>query len=125
MSIDTIPSNTVPSLTKPGGSKANTIVSQLQATAVFGSEASQVVQLDVAAGVTVRDLVDPLVDQRRHQYEFNAAGQGCWLWTGYQIDLFWGCGLLMHANQIARAKDAMLVEYPSGKQYSLVVGAYY
>lgn len=35
-----------------------------------------------------RDLVDLLVGQKRHQYEFNAAGEGCRYWATQQIDLF-------------------------------------
>ena len=69
-------------------------------------------ELDVLAGVTTQDFVDSLSTRGITSIKFNAAGQGCRLWTGCPIDLFWGCGILIHANQIVEAKDAMRVEYP-------------
>lgn len=77
--------------------------SQLQATTVFGSEASQAnaTRTSRPASRCETDFIDPLVDQRRHQYEFNAAGQGVLVWDRtLDRPLLGFCGLLMHANQI-------------------------
>ncbi|OJJ83851.1 uncharacterized protein ASPGLDRAFT_47547 [Aspergillus glaucus CBS 516.65] len=87
--------------------------------------ASKVVKLDVRPDTTVREFVNLLVNQKRHQYEFNSDGQGCRYWTDHQIDLFRSCGLVVNGAQIIEAKNAILTQYPSGNQYPLVVGPYY
>lgn len=84
--VDITPSHSVPSVTKPGGSKANMVISYLLYP--ISRSASKVVQLDVRAGATVREFVNLIVNQKRHQYEFNSEGQGCRYWTDNQIDLF-------------------------------------
>ncbi|KAH8429177.1 uncharacterized protein LDX57_006846 [Aspergillus melleus] len=72
--VDITPSYVVPSISIPGGSKANMIVSLLD----YGvsRSAQKVVKLDVPRGKTVREFVDLLIQHGRHKYEFNAQSQG-------------------------------------------------
>lgn len=121
--IDIIPSYSVPSVTKPGGSKANMVVSYLRYG--LSRSAMKAARLDIRPGTTVRDFIDLLVSQKRHQYEFNSEGQGCRYWTNDQINFFWDSGFLVNKSQVTEAKNAIHTEYPSGKPYEFVVGAYY
>ncbi|KAL4878887.1 hypothetical protein BJY04DRAFT_220718 [Aspergillus karnatakaensis] len=122
--IDITPSYTVPSTTLSGGSKAYMLVSHLEYQ--YLQSATKVVQLDVRAGLAVRDFVDLPVENGRHQYEFNSEGQGCRYWTDEQIDLFFfSRGFFVTRAQVTEAKNAILTQHPSGLQYPLVVGAYW
>jgi hypothetical protein len=87
---------------------------------------SKFVRLDVRGGVTVKDAVDSLVREKRHQYEFNGEGLGCRYWVDQQMELLWRDGLWVYASPVLEARKAILVGFPDELQtYPLVVGSYY
>ena len=87
--------------------------------------ATKSMRLDVRPGSRVRDFVNLIVDQKRHQYEFNSEGQGCRFWVDHQIAHVRDAGLFMDEAQITEARNAILIQYPDEVQYPLVVGEYY
>ncbi|KAK2750679.1 hypothetical protein FQN57_002752 [Myotisia sp. PD_48] len=123
--VDMTPSYSVPSTVMPGGSKGNMIVSKLDDDDEFSISATKKVWLDVKDGLKVRDIVELLTGQNRHQYEFNDLGQGCRYWVTDQLRLLKSAQLVTDASQVREASLAILVEHPSGTQYPLAVGAYY
>ncbi|OJD18254.1 hypothetical protein AJ78_01693 [Emergomyces pasteurianus Ep9510] len=121
--VDISPSYSVPSVVMPGGSKAIMIVSHLPSP--VSNSATKVVRLDVPPGSTTRDFINSIVNAKRHQYEFNAEGQGCRFWVDHQITLFESQGFFLHGSQITEAKNAIRTQYPDQIQYPLVIGSYY
>ena len=121
--VDLTPSYSVPSVSKPGGSKGIMIVSYLECA--MTNSATKAVRVDVRPGSKVRDFVSLLVNQRRHQYEFNSEGQGCRYWIADQMALFQNVGLFVNGSQITEARNAIRTQYPDQIQYPLVVGSYY
>ena len=87
--------------------------------------ATKSMRLDVRPGSRVRDFVNLIVDQKRHQYEFNSEGQGCRFWVDHQIAHVQVAGLFVDEAQVAEARKAILTQYPDEVQYPLVVGEYY
>lgn len=123
--IDMTPSYNVPGVTNPNGSKGILIISYLEHAVSISTTAQKAVQMEARPECKARDFVDLLVNQKRHQYEFNAAGEGCRYWATQQIDLFQRSGFLVNPSQVASAKNAILTKWPSGVGYPLVVGTYY
>lgn len=100
--IDITPSHTIPSITKPNGSKANMIISYLPypiSPVMHPNSLCKVVPLKTRTKPHVRAFVDPLLAHNRHQYEFNELGQRCRFWVRHQIELFGGCGLLLLSGE--------------------------
>ncbi|GKZ37782.1 hypothetical protein AbraIFM66950_009540 [Aspergillus brasiliensis] len=123
--IDMTPSYDVPGITNPTGSKGIMIVSYLEHADSISTTAQKVVRIEARPDCKAGDFVDVILDQKRHQYEFNSAGEGCRFWTTQQIDLFQRSGFLVNPDQVAAAKIAILTKWPSGVGYPLVVGTYY
>ena len=121
--VDITPSYSVPSIVKPGGSKGIMIISLLPH--LIPDYATKSMRLDVRPGSRVRDFVNLIVDQKRHQYEFNSECQGCRFWVDHQIAHVRDAGLFMDEAQIREARNAILIQYPDEVQYPLVVGEYY
>ncbi|CAI7606313.1 unnamed protein product [Penicillium palitans] len=102
--IDITPSYPVPSVTAPGGSKAYLLVGLLPY--VYSHSASKVVEIQVRTGVKVKEFVDLLIQHNRHQYEFNAQGEGCRYWTDDQLTLFQRAGLVRLEKRSSRSIPA-------------------
>ncbi|KAL4901509.1 hypothetical protein BDW74DRAFT_181799 [Aspergillus multicolor] len=102
--LDMTPSYTVPSTIIQGGSKGILVISQLPYK--FSPDSTK-------------------ISEKRHLYEFNGMGQGCWFWVDDQITLFAEKGLFTNQNRVEEAKASIRTQYPDEKQYPLVVGSYY
>lgn len=77
--IDITPTITVPSPTLKGGSKANMIISSL--TYQASKDAQIISKLQVRENLFVKDVVDTLIDEGAHRYEFNKGSTGCRAWV--------------------------------------------
>ena len=91
----------------------------------FSISATNHVRLDVCSGVSVKTVVDLLLQHGTQRYEFNGAGEGCRFWTTTQLDLLQRNGLATHPSQINAAKQAILINQPSSIHHPLAVGAFY
>ncbi|GLA74294.1 hypothetical protein AtubIFM55763_005530 [Aspergillus tubingensis] len=123
--IDMTPSYNIPGVTNPNGSKGFLIISYLEHAVPISTAAQKVVRIEARSGCRARDFIGLILSEKRHQYVFNFAGDGCRFWTTQQIDLFQRSGFLINRSQVAAAKDAILTKWPSGVGYPLVVGTYY
>lgn len=86
--------------------------------------AMKAARLDIRPGTTVRDFIDLLVSQKRHQYEFQQWGPRLPILDKRPDKSFLGFWFL--GEQIpSHGGQKRHTEYPSGKPYELVVGAYY
>ncbi|KAL4795248.1 hypothetical protein BDV19DRAFT_398926 [Aspergillus venezuelensis] len=123
--LDMTPTYTYPSTGAkvPGGSKGNLVINALPY--LLPGFATRDVRLDVRPGLTVRNFIKVLEDEGRHLYEFNSLGQGCRFWVTEQLGLLLGKGLLLDFEQVDEAREAILVQWPGGGRYGLVVGVYY
>ncbi|PYI11239.1 hypothetical protein BO78DRAFT_466391 [Aspergillus sclerotiicarbonarius CBS 121057] len=89
--LDMTPSYTTPATTKPtnpagAGSKGILILSALPYT--LPPRATKSFRIDIRPGYKIADLVDLLVSEGRHKYEFNAEGEGCRFWVDGVVELF-------------------------------------
>ncbi|PYH70959.1 uncharacterized protein BO88DRAFT_242091 [Aspergillus vadensis CBS 113365] len=123
--FDMTPSYNIPGVTNPNGSKGLLVISYIEHAVPISTTSQKVVRVDARPGSKARDFLSLILSQKRHQYEFNSAGEGCRFWTTQQIDLFQRSGILMNLPQVAEAKDAILTKWPSGIGYPLVIGTYY
>ncbi|PWY75727.1 hypothetical protein BO83DRAFT_463407 [Aspergillus eucalypticola CBS 122712] len=123
--IDMTPSYNIPGVTNPKGSKGFLIISYLEHAVPISTTAQKVVRIEARPGCEARDFINLILSQKRHQYEFNFAGEGCRFWTTQQIDLFERSGFLINPSQVGAARDATLTKWPTEVGYPLVVGTYY
>jgi hypothetical protein len=83
------------------------------------------VVLDVKPGLTVRDVVDVLVEEGRERYEFDKDGVGCRFWVTGQLELLLQAGVLVDHVQVEEAMGAVQRLWPEGVDLMLDQGAYY
>ncbi|KAE8155339.1 hypothetical protein BDV25DRAFT_135088 [Aspergillus avenaceus] len=119
VSLDMIPTHTIPDTVNPKGSKGNLVVSRLDTLTPVS--ATKIVQLAVQSGLKVQDFVAAIEKEKRHQYEFNEIGQGCRTWVNDQMDLFIDSGLVIHAMQVVEAKRAVAKQYPEAIMFPVCV----
>lgn len=83
--------------------------------------------MDVAPGRTllVRDVLDLLVENGRHRYEFDERGVGCRFWVTEQLELFFRCGILGDWDQVEAVKAAVRTLWPDKVPLELDRGAYW
>lgn len=121
--VDITPSYIEPSVVTTGGSKALLVVSRPNSR--WPNTATKVMRLDTRPGARIGDFVDVLVNHKRHQYEFNALGEGCRYWMDHQLSLFQDSNLLVDAGQVIEVKNAILLQYPDEAHHPLIPGTYY
>ncbi|CAG8057719.1 unnamed protein product [Penicillium salamii] len=121
--VDCQPSHTVPSTVIRGGSKANLVVSE--SASETETDAQEKFHLDVAAGLTMGDILGAITRNGRHKYEFDENGVGCRFWTTDLIDLLYQHQIATDATQVARAKAGILKLWPDQTPLALDQGAYY
>ncbi|OQE68115.1 hypothetical protein PENNAL_c0125G00094, partial [Penicillium nalgiovense] len=106
-----------------GGSKANLIISELPYEISRDAQAQFI--LDVATGLSVRQVVGEITRYGRHKYEFDANGVGCRCWTTDQINLLYQLQFVGNASQVTAAKAGILKLWPDQTPLPLDQGAYY
>ena len=121
--LDITPSYSEPSTAIEGGSKAFMVISKLPY--LYSNNHAKVDQMSVQDNVIVGHIVDFLIAQGRHKYEFNSGGSGCRMWTHNQISLLQENNYITDARESEIAKANILFKYPSGQDYPLDRGAYY
>ncbi|PLN81505.1 hypothetical protein BDW42DRAFT_168841 [Aspergillus taichungensis] len=122
--LDCLPSYSVPSTVLANGSKANIVISKLDRLVSADVEAT--FALDVASDRTlfVRDVIDLLVENGRHRYEFDERGMGYRFWVTEQVELFLRCGVVDDAEQVEAVKAAVGTLWPEKVPLELDPGAY-
>ncbi|KAI5295202.1 hypothetical protein KEM55_006300 [Ascosphaera atra] len=123
VAVDCIPSYMIPSTVLTGGSKGNVIVSELASEVPEG--AVKVCELGLRSPVTVGDIINLLVDNGRHKYEFNDQGVGCRFWVTDQLELFKEKGFIAASSEIDTTEAAILKLWPEETPNPLDQGAYY
>ncbi|PWY69006.1 hypothetical protein BO94DRAFT_590585 [Aspergillus sclerotioniger CBS 115572] len=121
--IDMTPSYTVPGTTNPTGSKGIMIISTQPYTTP--PRATKAFRIDIHPGYKVKDLVDLLTSEGRHQYEFTSEGEGCRFWVDQVVELIAEKGWVVDDKQVGDAREGILIKWPAGGRYGLVVGRYY
>ena len=121
--IDCQPSYSVPGTVIPGGSKAFFIVSELSYT--LPQDVIKYVSLDVHPGLTVTNVVNLLMANGHHKYEFTPQGIGCRKWTTDQVNLLQQQQYAVNVTQCKDARQAILTLWPDGTHHDLDAGAYY
>ncbi|EEP79092.1 predicted protein [Uncinocarpus reesii 1704] len=127
--LDVSPSYSIPSTVLPGGSKAFLILStNPHSLSPFGTFTKRV-PLTVRRKPdlpTVQELVHLLtVTQHRHRYEFDDHGRGCRFWVRDQIPFLLDEGVVTDEEQAELAREAVLLEFPDGKEFPITIGRYY
>ena len=132
--IDTVPSHVTPSTILQRGSKSYMIISKKPSPvhqhrekkdAGNGTSFTKICRLPVVKNKTVGDIVDLLIQQGRHKYEFSSEGTGCRKWVSDQIWLFSSVDLITDMKELLATDDAIKCKYPSGVTHPMDEGAYY
>lgn len=123
VSVDCLPSYSVPSTILPGGSKANLVISNLASK--IPDTAETPFNLSVRSNLTVADVYNTLLEHGRHKYEFDSEGVGCRYWTNGQLDLLLQQQILTNAQEVIAAKAGILKLWPEETPLALDQGAYY
>ncbi|PLB39971.1 uncharacterized protein BDW47DRAFT_4626 [Aspergillus candidus] len=124
--LDCLPSYSVPSTVLPGGSKANIVISSLDR--LVSTDVEETFVLDVASDrrpLFVRDVVDLLIENGRHRYEFDERGVGCRFWVTEMVELFLRCGVVGDGGQVEALKAAVRTLWPEKVPLELDRGAYW
>ncbi|KAH6701275.1 hypothetical protein BKA61DRAFT_620430 [Leptodontidium sp. MPI-SDFR-AT-0119] len=121
--IDSTPTYSVPSTVLHDGSKANIVISHLNNCLPISAMCA--VPLTVCVNLTVGSVLELFIHSGRHNYEFDSQGRGCRQWTSDQITLLEAQHYITSASEANAARNAILIQYPSGANYALVPGAYY
>ncbi|WEW56173.1 hypothetical protein PRK78_001610 [Emydomyces testavorans] len=127
--LDVSPSYSIPSTILPGGSKAFLILSTNPHSLTPLGTSTKRLPLAVRQRPdlpSVQELMHLLtVRQHRHRYEFDDQGRGCRFWVRDQIPYLLDEGLIIDEEQAQRAREAILLEFPDGKEFPLTIGRYY
>ncbi|KAL2823783.1 hypothetical protein BDW59DRAFT_92146 [Aspergillus cavernicola] len=123
--LDCLPSYSIPSTILPGGSKANLIISELETTVSPDIQARFVLGVPPSQNTTVKNLLDILVENGRHKYEFDFKGVGCRYRVTDQVELLYQNGLVVDRAQIETVKAAIVKLWPEKSPLELDRGAYY
>ncbi|EAS31004.3 uncharacterized protein CIMG_06483 [Coccidioides immitis RS] len=127
--FDVSPSHSIPSTVLSGGSKAFLILStsphSLSNSGTFTKRLPLTVRQKPVLP-TVQELVHLLtVKQHRHKYEFDDQGRGCRFWVRDQIPYLLDEGIIIDEEQAESAREAVLLEFPGGKEFPVTIGRYY
>lgn len=121
--IDITPSVTVPSTTIEGGSKADMIISSL--TYPTSKDSQIISKLQVRENLLVKDVVDTLIDEGAHRYEFNGGNTACRAWVSRQMNLLLSRRIIISNEEVTVAKEALITQAPKGYTYKMDHGEYY
>ena len=144
MQIDCQPSHSVPSTVLVGGSKAQLIVSLLAPFTTTTDEGSFVPDdavytlalpittpshtspsnADEREQMTVRTIIDILISEGRHNYEFDEKGVGCRYWVHGVVELLARKGVVGN-GEVERAREGIGRLWPGGGQSVMDCGAFY
>lgn len=120
---DMSPSHTKPSTTIKGGSKGILIISSLDRQT--SPAARCILKMQVRQNLLVEHVVDTLIEDGAHRFEFNREGTGCRAWVSQQLDLLLSKGVVTVKEEVEKVKEALVIQAPKGYHYPLTYGGYY
>ncbi|KAJ0415825.1 hypothetical protein BJY00DRAFT_292944 [Aspergillus carlsbadensis] len=123
--LDCQPSHSIPSTVLADGSKAHLILSELDYSVAPDVEGTYILDLAPGREITVNDILELLVQNGRHQYEFDFRGVGCRFWVTQQVDLFHARGVVGDREQVETVKAAVKTLWPDRTELELDQEAYY
>lgn len=88
-------------------------------------DAQIISKLQVRENLFVKDVVDTLIDEGAHRYEFDKGSTGCRAWVSTQMELLLSRGIITSNEEVANAKEALLTQAPKGYTYEMDHGGYY
>ena len=123
--LDCLPSYSVPSDILPGGSKAYLIVSELDYLVPDDVEATFNLDVPADTEITVDEIMDVLIENDRHRYEFDRNGVGCRFWVTEQVEMLHDIEYVVGKAQVEAVKAGSLKLWPEQTPLEIDKGAYH